>query len=290
MVSVIMPTYNRAHLVKATIDSVLGQTYRDLELIIIDDGSDDGTEEIIRSYTDQRIIYVKREHSGYIGRLRNAGLNLASGEYIALLDSDDQWIPNKLEQQLRLMSLYPGAGFCISDVKITSQGELIKEHSYPVAGGIEITNIFRRLAENHFWVYPSTKLFKRSCLEKTGLFHENIRSSDFNFTFRLAYYFDAVVQYAPLVTRLVHPSNRSTLFSIQNYSDYVTTFEFMFRNNMINKEDLDYAKWNAHFRRGLLYQDNGQSTAARRSYRAALRMRPFHLRSYKHLLSSYIKS
>ena len=99
MISVIIPTYNRSRCISRSIDSILNQTYQDFELIIVDDGSTDDTEELIKKYTDLRIHYKKINHSG-AGAARNIGILLAKGDFIAFQDSDDIWKNNKLEKQI----------------------------------------------------------------------------------------------------------------------------------------------------------------------------------------------
>lgn len=103
-VSVIIPTYNRAHLVGRAIQSVLNQTYKDFELIIVDDGSTDNTEDIIKKYQkkDERIKYIRRKKNKGGSVARNTGINAAIGEYIAFLDSDDEWLTEKLERQMKV--------------------------------------------------------------------------------------------------------------------------------------------------------------------------------------------
>lgn len=103
MISVIIPSYNRAGILPMAIDSVLGQTYRDIELILVDDGSTDGTEDLIRSIKDSRLRYIKLEKNGGACRARNTGIDAAKGEYLAFQDSDDRWHPDKLERQLRFL-------------------------------------------------------------------------------------------------------------------------------------------------------------------------------------------
>src|SRR5690348_1065740 len=101
VVSVILPTYNRASLISRAIRSVLNQTFTDWELLIVDDGSTDATEQLIRSRSaDSRIRYMKLPQNVGMCNARNHGIALARGEFIAFLDSDDEWLPTKLEKQL----------------------------------------------------------------------------------------------------------------------------------------------------------------------------------------------
>ena len=100
LVSVIIPTYNRGRLILDSINSVLNQTYKNIELIVVDDCSTDNTEEILKSINDSRIKYVKLEKNSGACIARNKGIELSTGEFIAFNDSDDLWITTKLEKQL----------------------------------------------------------------------------------------------------------------------------------------------------------------------------------------------
>ncbi|TXI84648.1 MAG: glycosyltransferase, partial [Cupriavidus sp.] len=98
-VSVIIPTFNRAHVLGRAIDSVLGQTYADLELIVVDDGSSDGTAGLMKSFGDPRLRYVQQAKNQGVSAARNRGIAEARGEWLAFLDSDDLWLAQKLERQ-----------------------------------------------------------------------------------------------------------------------------------------------------------------------------------------------
>lgn len=99
MISVVLPSYNRAHILPRAIESILGQTYKDIELIIVDDGSSDNTAEVVGRFSDSRIVYVRQENAGACAA-RNNGIAHARGAYIAFQDSDDIWHQDKLEKQL----------------------------------------------------------------------------------------------------------------------------------------------------------------------------------------------
>ena len=103
-VSAIILTYNRANLIEKAIKSVLKQTYQDFEIIVVDDGSTDNTGEIIRGFKDKRVKYIKKykENKGS-SVARNIGIKVARGKYIALLDSDDEWLPEKLDKQIKIL-------------------------------------------------------------------------------------------------------------------------------------------------------------------------------------------
>lgn len=104
--SIIIPTYNRAELLKRCLDSVVSQTFTDWEAIVVDNYSEDNTEEIVLSYNDDRIRYLKNHNYGVIAVSRNKALDLAKGDYICFLDSDDAWLPNKLEVMWKYASYF----------------------------------------------------------------------------------------------------------------------------------------------------------------------------------------
>ncbi len=99
-VSVIIPTYNRAKLLPRAVNSVLNQTFKDFELIIVDDASTDNTEEVVKTFKDSRIKYIKHRINKGGAAARNTGIKASKGEYIAFLDDDDEWLPLKLEKQV----------------------------------------------------------------------------------------------------------------------------------------------------------------------------------------------
>ncbi|MCP4377403.1 MAG: glycosyltransferase family 2 protein, partial [bacterium] len=107
VVSVVMPTYNHAVFIGEAIQSVLSQTFADFELIVVDNYSEDDTESVVRGFGDPRIEYIKFANNGVIAASRNAALNRASGEFIAFLDSDDTWSPDKIAVQLEYMRANP---------------------------------------------------------------------------------------------------------------------------------------------------------------------------------------
>lgn len=121
-ISVVMPIYNGARYIRESIDSILNQTFTDFELIIINDGSTDSSEEIILSYNDPRIVYLKNEVNSKICVTLNRGLDAARGEYIARLDCDDIAMPNRLEHQKMFLDEHPEIGIVGSDIITFGEG------------------------------------------------------------------------------------------------------------------------------------------------------------------------
>ena len=147
-VSVITCTYNRAHLIGDTIRSVLNQTFQEFEYIIIDDGSTDNTEEVIRSFNEARIKYFKHERTGgHLSRLRNFAHQHCTGEYLAYIDSDDLWNERKLELQINEFNKNPNLGFSFTDIEIFNQQGTLRSTIY-AKNGIYIGSIFPAMLRN----------------------------------------------------------------------------------------------------------------------------------------------
>jgi len=126
LVSVVIPSYNRAYCIATTVDSVLAQTHKNVEILIVDDGSSDGTRDLIadRYRGEPRVRYIHQSNAG-VSAARNHGLRLARGQFVALLDSDDIWLPWKVEAQLRCLEALPTAGMIWTDMDaIGPDGEL----------------------------------------------------------------------------------------------------------------------------------------------------------------------
>jgi glycosyltransferase involved in cell wall biosynthesis len=133
VVSVVVPTYNRLEWLPAAITSIQDQTFRDWELILIDDGSTDETERWARDLNEPRLRYVRREHDGRIAAVRNLGVRGARGDWIAFLDSDDRWMPDKLARQLARLQEAIDARWCYAKYQmITTNGAVAPQpHGSP---------------------------------------------------------------------------------------------------------------------------------------------------------------
>jgi glycosyltransferase involved in cell wall biosynthesis len=166
--SVVIPTFNRAYLIERPIQSVLAQTCSSFEIIIVDDNSTDNTEELVKGIGDSRIKYVRHDQNHGSNVARNTGIENATGEYIAFLDSDDEWLPEKLEKQLKVLSNDPEIGACytwIRSVHENTKRELIVS---PEFQGF----IFEDLLYSQF-VNPSSTVVRRSCFDTVGVFDVN---------------------------------------------------------------------------------------------------------------------
>jgi glycosyltransferase involved in cell wall biosynthesis len=173
LVSVIIPTYNRAALVPLAIDSVLQQTFSDRELIVVDDASTDDTAERLQDSYGETIRYIKKTSNAGPSATRNTGMQMAHGRYIAFLDDDDEWLPEKLALQVPLMQQHPAVGmvYCgclLVDEKGASVGQIKPEkRGY----------IFNDLLHKNYLI-TSSALIRKELLEKTGGFDETLAACE----------------------------------------------------------------------------------------------------------------
>lgn len=131
LISIILPAYNAEKYLKEAIDSILAQAYTNFELIVINDGSTDKTEEIILSYQDSRIRYIKNEKNLKLIRTLNKGIGLAKGKYIARMDADDISLPHRLKEEVEFMEAHPNIGACSSKVYHLKSDKIKKGYYYP---------------------------------------------------------------------------------------------------------------------------------------------------------------
>ncbi len=127
LVSIIMPTYNCAKFIGETIKSVIAQTYSNFELIIVDDCSKDNTKDVVNSFDDERIKYYKLEKNSGAAVARTTAMNMAKGKYMAFLDSDDLWMENKLERQLKFMKDNNYNITCTAYEQVNEDGESLNK-------------------------------------------------------------------------------------------------------------------------------------------------------------------
>ncbi|HZF01834.1 MAG TPA: glycosyltransferase [Methylomirabilota bacterium] len=212
LVSVIIPVFNRAHCVANAVESVLAQTFRNFEIIAVDDGSTDGTAEVLEKFGDQ--IRLLRQKNRGVSAARNAGIRAARGKWIAFLDSDDRWFPEKLDRQLAAMEKYP--------VKMSftrcmnAQGELLRDIEF-VSAALREPEIF--LVENavdSICLSPrhpliQTMIVEKEILENTGLFDESFHAAeDAELIFRLSFLSGFIYVDHPLTIVFENSSNSLT--------------------------------------------------------------------------------
>lgn len=171
-ISVIIPTHNRPELLKKAIQSVVDQTYRDFELIVVDDGDSVQAEETVRAFNDPRIRYIQHEKSIGGAAARNTGIKNSNSQFIALLDDDDEWLPEKLEIQMKAFEhTSPDVGFCFTAVRNIYDN---KEEITKVPEGVG--DYFETVLKRFKTFLNVTLVIKRSVLDSVGYFDEKFPS------------------------------------------------------------------------------------------------------------------
>jgi len=181
-VSVVLPTYNRGWIIGQAIDSVLDQDYKNLELVVVDDGSIDDTPQLLSAFGD-RLRIIRQENQG-VSAARNAGIRAATGELIALLDSDDTWLPGKVTAQVAFFMANPAALICQTEEIWIRNGVRVnpgKRHRK------EAGMIFERSLALCL-VSPSAVMMRKSLLDEVGLFDESLPAcEDYDLWLRIAW-------------------------------------------------------------------------------------------------------
>ncbi|HZS09399.1 MAG TPA: glycosyltransferase [Blastocatellia bacterium] len=206
LVSVVIPAYNAARTLEATVRSVQAQTVQDFEIIIVDDGSKDDTLAVARSIVDERIRVISQANGG-VAAARNTGIKGATGKYVALLDADDLWLPHKLERQLAVLegennvfAVQAGAIF-VDD----SLGTLSVRPCFPSQDALLETLLFQNMPNN-----MSTLIIARHKFEEMGYFDTELEIlEEWDMAIKVARYCNLVSIEEPLSLYRVHPGNRS---------------------------------------------------------------------------------
>lgn len=182
-VSVIIPAYNKADLTVETVESVLSQTYKNIEVIVIDDGSTDNTRERLLPFTD-KIKYVYKENGGACSA-RNVGVKLSAGEYIGFIDCDDLYLPEKVRKSVDYLEKNHDCGFVHTAAYfINKNGEVVSKYSHPQSR--QRRRVYERLLNRNF-ICNSTVIIRRECLDKVGMFDESVFTpADWDMWLRLA--------------------------------------------------------------------------------------------------------
>ena len=204
-VSVIMRTYNRAYCIGEALDSVLRQTYRNFEVVVVDDGSTDNTQEIVSSFQNDNIRYIRHDHNRGVSVAGNTGIKAATGDAIAHLDSDDLWKPEMLNSLVDFLNRHPEVGAVFCGVQLIRNGEppssiaslmeafpkLLALHTQLKSDDIVFSNreMYLCLLEE-VPIKPSAALIRRSVVDHIGGYNESMVSGeDWELYLRISKYY-----------------------------------------------------------------------------------------------------
>lgn len=227
--SVVIPSYNRSEMAVDAVNSALNQTFQDFEIIVVDDGSTDDTEEVLRVFSD-RITYHKQTNAG-VASARNKGIALSSGRYICYLDSDDLWHPEKLAVYKKAIDTAPDTGFLFSDfhkhdMSLPEPYTLSNSDMFPYIYNlaknqkgklftIEGEGLLRLLFKG-YPLYPSTFAIRRDVHDQFRWDPGILKSEDFNFVLKVSRKYGFAYLSQSLTTVRVHDSNKSADFLTKN--------------------------------------------------------------------------
>lgn len=238
LISVVIPTYNRANFIKDAIDTVYSQTYQNFEIIIVDDGSSDDTSEVVKSYINPKTKYIFQKNMG-VSAARNNGIKNSSGEYIIFLDSDDLWHPEKLEKQLSILENNLNIGMVMNNTQnITfSDNILLKTREYRAKNQKE--NISMLLLDpDNVYTGPSTALIRKSVFRDAGFFDEKMTfCEDWDLFFRISLVCN--VYNIPEILTYVrsHDENVTKISPVTKYKDgYLRFLDKTFSNELLPSE------------------------------------------------------
>jgi hypothetical protein len=284
-VSVIVPTFNRGALLGQTLESLRAQTHRDFEVIVVDDGSTDNTRDVVQSF-DQRFRYVHQSNRGR-SNARNNALGLAQGRYIAFLDSDDLFMPDKLEIQVRCLEEREDVGWVYSSTRN------IDEQGKPTGYGYEASASGWIHAEVTFFlpltVILSTVMVRRQVMEAVGGFDENMnRFEDTDMWRRISRKYKALAIPEPLIDFREHSGN--------TMEDPRTVFESVcYYVDKIRRDDEDVDPSGLRNGASALFLHYGRAVYAQKQWRplarpflrASLRYRRSQVQAAEVLLATY---
>lgn len=223
MISIVIPLYNKEESIRSTINSVLVQAHQDFELIIVDDGSTDKGCDIVESFTDERIILIRKENGG-VSSARNEGIRQARGNYVAFLDADDLWDKSFLLEISRLIEAFPDAGILGTSYGYLKDGDFIK-------AGKPLPEGFFGIVDNTGWdkghIYCSSAVCcRRDALLEAGAFDEDIAyGEDTDLWWRIMFRYPAAFSNKALATYRFDEDNRAMNKVIPLDKLYINQFE-----------------------------------------------------------------
>jgi glycosyltransferase involved in cell wall biosynthesis len=208
VVSVVIPAFNYSDFLPFAVHSVIGQTFKDLEIIVVDDGSTDNTHDVVSAINDCRLQYHYQENSG-LAAARNTGINIATGKYVGFLDADDTWLPNKLAQQLRLLEQDSNLGLVYGGYEIIdSQGEVQSKRQPRVVTGNLLTEL---VLGNYVAGSATTSIVRASVFGRAGVFDESLRAAeDWDMWLRIGRHFSFGVVNSTVAQIRVHQTNMTS--------------------------------------------------------------------------------
>lgn len=289
-VSVIIPVYNAERFISETIESVTAQTYEDWEIIAVDDGSRDRSLEILKEYSKRysRIRVISQKNAGS-SAARNNAIRVSRGEYIAFLDHDDLWLPDKLEKQVRILDSNKKLGMVYSDSRIIDAEGNTKRNTM-VHGRFFRGNIFNKLIEYDF-IPLLTVVVRRGVLDKTGMFNPRFKTSeDYDLLLRIAEHYPADFIKQALTKYRVHSEAFSRNVELTAREDLQIMEYWLNRKPGIVRPLIRKRHACLYFRAGWAFYKQGRFKQSIRYYKKAIRASPLYYKTYIALPFSFLRT
>jgi glycosyltransferase involved in cell wall biosynthesis len=280
-VSVIIPTCNRAELLPRAIRSVLSQSFADFELLVVDDGSDVGNGAIVESFADARIVYTRHPFRRGGAAARNTGIARARAEYVAFLDDDDEWLPDKLARQVELMrKSSPAVGASYTGcLVVESNSGRIRRQIAPRRNG----KLYPAILADNFIGGTSSVIAKKSSLERVGSFDESLPSfQDYDLWIRLAREFDFENIADPLLRYSVHDRQLWTDLEVLTRGLEIMLQKYGADAGFRRKSSVYFQSF------GMRYCERNDPGQARKAFRRAAQLQPYQLKTYIYLGASLL--
>lgn len=284
LVSVIVPTYNYAHFLSDSLGSVLLQTYNSYEIIVVDDGSTDNTKAVLNPFM-QKIKYIHLEQNRGLPTARNIGIQSAHGKYIAFLDADDLWLPEKLQTDMEYFEKFPDVSMVYS--RHTNIDENGVELDVKTKKRLPSGNIFIQLFSEQNFVISSSVVVRKDVFETVGLFDERLfNCQDWDMWLRIAFYFKAAGINKTLVKYRHNPRSLSkNRDNVLKYQKLVIDKTYnTFKDKMYGISEKLYKKRLAsHYAKtGRYYLRIGNKTLANENFRLSLKYDPLNFRTLRY--------
>lgn len=292
-VSVVIPTYNRREMLRDALDSVFAQTWRDFELIVVDDGSTDGTQEALAARYGDRVTYVRQENAGS-GAARNRGIAGARGEYVAHLDSDCHWAPEKLEKQVKYLDAHPDDAMVYTlHLPCDAKGAVLRAE--PNRKAYPSGRIFAELySDTNFLMHPSV-MMRKKVFDEIGGYDVALRQcQDLDMFLRVAHGHGIGAIQEPLTFYRHHPGQISRQ-SQERKMDFMRQVHEkayrMFRDSEPRVTEEMYRKRMADldFKLARLWIRQGKVREARPLLRRAWKEFPFSFRVMRYVLWAHLR-
>jgi glycosyltransferase involved in cell wall biosynthesis len=285
-VSVVIPVYNGAQYILRAIASVQAQTVRDLEIVVVDDGSHDATADLVTAVDDPRVRLIRQANAGP-SAARNTGIAAATGEWVAFLDADDRWQPEKLEAQLAAAAREPRAGLVYSATRTVDAAGTVLAHMPITYTGQPLGEL---LMGNRLTGSASSAMVRRAILAALGGFRVDLRSAeDWDMWLRIVAAHPIVaVPEEHVILQWRPDSHGKHAAQMLDCSLRVLTDAFDgYAAHLRHLRAQAFAE--VHYRAAIEFQSEGNGPAERREIRAVLRHRPTFLIAYKRLLRSLLR-